>query len=65
MKEQTIEASTYALFNHGKDNMIVPEVALLIQDIDEDKPKQTSLYIHKDNKELLQYSDNSNTINQF
>jgi len=30
--------------------MIVPEVGLLMQDKDEDKPKQTSLYIYLDDQ---------------
>jgi len=65
MREQTIQASTYAMFNHGKNSMIVPEVGLLMQDKDEDKPKQTSLYIYLDDQKLLKFAGNSKILNQY
>ena len=45
--------------------MINKDIALLMQDFDEDKPDQTLLYKYIDDERLFQYSDKSKIMNDY
>jgi hypothetical protein len=62
MRQQVIQASMYAFFNHPK-GMIVPEIGLLMQNRDDDLPNISTLQVKMTDNKLLKYTDQSYIIN--